>query len=86
MCQVKLKKEESMRKSSESSAAAFEEKAKVLERQLKQLSDSTERERKNLQDELMHLNGDSKLSVSRLRADVSSKLVYLVNFIINYSC
>ncbi|CAO2829863.1 unnamed protein product [Amaranthus hypochondriacus] len=68
--EVKLKKEESMRKSSESSAAAFEEKAIGLERQLKQLSDSTKRERKNLQDELMHLNGDSKLSVSRLRADL----------------
>ncbi|KMT07895.1 hypothetical protein BVRB_6g145910 [Beta vulgaris subsp. vulgaris] len=66
----KLKKEESLRKSSESSAAAAEEKANLLERKLKQLSDSTEREKKNLKDELKHLKGDSKLSISRLRADL----------------
>ncbi|XP_021720507.1 mitotic spindle checkpoint protein MAD1-like [Chenopodium quinoa] len=68
--EVKLQKEESMRRSSESSAAAAEEKANRLERKLNQLSDSTERERKNLQDELKHLKGDSKLSMSRLRAEL----------------
>lgn len=68
--EFKLKKEESMRKQSESSAAAAEEKANLLERKLNQLLDSTEREKKNLQDELKHLKGDSKLSMSRLKADL----------------
>lgn len=66
--EVKLQKEVSMRKAAESSAASAEEKLNLLERKLKHLSDSTEREKKSLQDELMHLKGDSKLSISRIRA------------------
>ncbi|KNA26064.1 hypothetical protein SOVF_000720 [Spinacia oleracea] len=68
--EAKLKREESMRNSSESSAAAAEEKANHLERKLNQLLDIPEREKKNLQDELKYLKEDSKLSISRLRADL----------------
>ncbi|KAL2939454.1 Mitotic spindle checkpoint protein MAD1 [Bienertia sinuspersici] len=66
----KLEKEESMRNSAESSEAAAVEKANLLERNLKQLTDSMEREKKTLQDELMHLKGDSKHSISRLRVEL----------------
>ncbi|KAH9603871.1 hypothetical protein KSS87_013559 [Heliosperma pusillum] len=68
--EVKLEKEMSMRKGAESSAASAEEKANLLERKLKQLCDTSEREKKNLQDELMHLKGDSGFSISRIRADL----------------
>ncbi|XP_074302735.1 mitotic spindle checkpoint protein MAD1-like [Silene latifolia] len=68
--EVKLEKEMSMRNAAESSAASAEEKANMLERKLKHLCDTSEREKKNLQDEFMHLKGDSGFSISRIRADL----------------
>ncbi|GAB4847440.1 hypothetical protein Ancab_026497 [Ancistrocladus abbreviatus] len=68
--EVKLQKEMNMRKTAESSAASAAEKASLLETKLTDLSDSIERERKRLQDELLQLKGESKLSVSRIRADL----------------
>lgn len=86
MFQAKLKREESMRNSSESSAAAAEEKANHLERKLNQLLDIPEREKKNLQDELKYLKEDSKLSISRLRADVSNNYIFFSSKSMFLSC
>lgn len=55
----------------ESSAASAKEKASLLEGKLSHLSESIEREKKHLNDELAHLKRESKLSVSRISADVS---------------
>lgn len=60
-----------LRKKAESSAAAAEEKANLLGGKLSQLSESTEREKRRLHDELMQIKRESKLSTSRLSADVS---------------
>lgn len=59
-----------LRKKAESSAASAEEKATVLEGKLAQLSQSIEREKKRLHNELAQLKGESKLSISRISADV----------------
>lgn len=59
----------------ESSIALSEEKARLLEDKLNHLSESIERERKRLHSELAQLKGESKLSVSRINADVSSNLL-----------
>lgn len=69
--QVKLQNEMNLRLKAESSAASAEEKASVLERKLIQLSESTEKEKKRLNNEIELLKRESKLSVSRIRADVS---------------
>lgn len=55
----------------ESLIALSEEKAKLLEDKLNHFSESIERERKRLHGELAQLKGESKLSVSRINADVS---------------
>jgi len=72
---MKLRNEESMRKKVESTAASAEEKAHLLESKLKHLSATAEREKKSLEKEVKHLREDSKLSISRLRADVSIKIL-----------
>ncbi|KAK9669712.1 hypothetical protein RND81_13G149500 [Saponaria officinalis] len=68
--EVRLEKEMNMRRGAESSAVSAEEKANLLERKLKHLRDLSEREKKRLQDELMHLRGDSNLSIARIRANL----------------
>ncbi|XP_057976402.1 mitotic spindle checkpoint protein MAD1 [Malania oleifera] len=68
--EVKLQTEMNLRKNAESSAASAEERASLLQGQLKQLSESKEREQKSLQNELAQLKRDSQLSVSRISADV----------------
>ncbi|XP_021298345.1 mitotic spindle checkpoint protein MAD1 isoform X1 [Herrania umbratica] len=68
--QKKLQNEMNLRKKAESSAASAEEKATVLEGKLSQLSQSIEREKKRLHNELAQLKGESKLSVSRISADL----------------
>lgn len=55
----------------ESSVASAEEKASVLEGKLNHISESTEREKKRLLNEIELLKRESKLSVSRISADVS---------------
>ncbi|XVF23150.1 hypothetical protein REPUB_Repub13aG0012800 [Reevesia pubescens] len=68
--QGKLQNEMNLRKKAESFAASAEEKATVLEAKLTQLSQSIEREKKRLHNELAQLKGESKLSVSRISADL----------------
>jgi hypothetical protein len=69
--QVKLQNEMNLRLKAESSAASAEEKASVLGRKRIQLSESIEKEKKRLNNEIELLKRESKLSVSRIRADVS---------------
>lgn len=66
----KLQKEINLRKTAELSAASAEEKANLLEQKLRHLSDSIEREKNRLKDELLQFQGESKLSVSRIRTDL----------------
>ncbi|XVF26379.1 hypothetical protein REPUB_Repub14bG0010700 [Reevesia pubescens] len=66
----KLQNEMNLRKKAVSSAASAEEKATVLEGKLTQLSQSIEREKKRLHNELAQLKGESKLSVSRISVDL----------------
>ncbi|XP_059648311.1 mitotic spindle checkpoint protein MAD1-like [Cornus florida] len=68
--EVKLQNEENLRKKAESSAASAEQKASLLERKLSELSESIERDRKRLHNELVHLKKESELSVSRIRANL----------------
>ena len=55
----------------ESSVASAEEKASVLERKLNHISESIERDKKRLHNEIEQLKRESKLSISRISADVS---------------
>ncbi|XP_021888214.1 mitotic spindle checkpoint protein MAD1 [Carica papaya] len=73
--EVKFQKELNLRKAAESSAASAEEKRSILEAKLSQLSETSEREKKCLRNELTQLKRDSKLSVSRISADNSNILV-----------
>ncbi|OMO95515.1 Spindle assembly checkpoint component Mad1 [Corchorus capsularis] len=68
--QGKLQNEMNLRKKAESSAATAEEKATVLEGKLSQLSQSIEREKRRLHNDIAHLTEESKLSVSRISADL----------------
>lgn len=67
---MKLQSEMNLRKQAESSAASAEEKASLLEGKLTHLSESIEREKRHLQEELAHVKSDSKFSLSRVTADV----------------
>lgn len=69
--QVKLQNETSLRKKAESSVATAEEKAKLLEEKLSQLSGSVDREKRRLNNDIAHLGKEAKLSVARIGADVS---------------
>lgn len=60
-----------LRMKAESSVASAEEKASVLERKLNHISESIEREKKLLHNEIEQLKRESKLSVSTINADVS---------------
>ncbi|KAE8648888.1 mitotic spindle checkpoint protein MAD1 isoform X1 [Cucumis sativus] len=68
--EVRLQNESNLRIKAESSIASSEEKARLLEDKLNHLSESIERERKHLDTELAQLKGESKLSVSRINADL----------------
>lgn len=70
--QVKLQNEINLRRKAETSAAVAEEKASVLEGKLSHLSESIEREKRHLNNDLAHLKRESKLSVARITADVST--------------
>ncbi|XP_062176281.1 mitotic spindle checkpoint protein MAD1 isoform X2 [Alnus glutinosa] len=59
-----------LRLKAESSATSAEEKASILERKQIQLSESIEKEKKRLNNEIELLKRESKLSVSRIRADL----------------
>lgn len=60
-----------LRMKAESYAASAEEEVGVLKRKQSQFSESIEREKKHLNSELEQLKRDSKLSVTRISADVS---------------
>ncbi|KAL1334405.1 hypothetical protein HN51_063326 [Arachis hypogaea] len=68
--EVKLQNEMNIRAKAESHAASTEEKAKSLEGKLSHLSESTEREKQRLNDELTQLKRDSKFSVSKITANL----------------
>ncbi|KAJ7946522.1 Mitotic spindle checkpoint protein MAD1 [Quillaja saponaria] len=68
--EVKLQKEMHLRMKAESSAASSEEKASSLEGKLNHLSERIEREKKHLNDEQAQLIKESKLSLSRITADL----------------
>ncbi|KAL0422202.1 UNVERIFIED_CONTAM: Mitotic spindle checkpoint protein MAD1 [Sesamum latifolium] len=68
--EVKFQKEMDLRKKAESSAAQAEEKASLLEEKLSTLSESIDREKNRLQNELLQMRSESKLSVSRISADL----------------
>ncbi|TXG53619.1 hypothetical protein EZV62_018875 [Acer yangbiense] len=67
---VKLKSEMNFRLKAESTEASSKEKATLLEGKLSHLSNSIEREKKHLNDELTHLKRESKFSVSRISGDL----------------
>lgn len=60
-----------LRLKADASKASAEEKASIFERKLSNLSESIEKEKKRLHNEIELLERDSKLSVSRKSADVS---------------
>ncbi|RDY07536.1 Mitotic spindle checkpoint protein MAD1, partial [Mucuna pruriens] len=68
--QVKLQNETNLRIKAESHAASAEEKATSLEGKLGHLSESIKREKNQLHDEHSQLKSDSKLSISRISANL----------------
>ncbi|CAI9770162.1 unnamed protein product [Fraxinus pennsylvanica] len=68
--EIKLRSEMDLRKKAESSAAITEEKASVLEGKLNTLSESIEREKSRLENELTQMRSGSKLSIARINADL----------------
>ncbi|XP_076903078.1 mitotic spindle checkpoint protein MAD1-like [Bidens hawaiensis] len=68
--EVKLRKEMELRKNAESLLSTAEEKASLLEGKLSHVSESIEREKVRLQKELTQLKQESKLSMSRISADL----------------
>lgn len=68
--EVKHRNELNLRRKAESAAASAEEKASLLEGKLTHLSDSIEREKKRLNNEVTQLKRESKSSISRIGADL----------------
>ncbi|GKV46713.1 hypothetical protein SLEP1_g53688 [Rubroshorea leprosula] len=68
--ELKLQNEMNLREKAESSAESADGKATLLERKLSQLSESIEREKRHLSDELAQTKSESKLSISRINADL----------------
>lgn len=64
--EVKFQNELNLRKKAEMSAAAAEEKASLLERKLSSVSESIEREKSRLRNELEQLKSESKFSVTKI--------------------
>ncbi|KAI3525661.1 hypothetical protein L1887_04630 [Cichorium endivia] len=68
--EVKFRKEMDLRKKAESLVSSAEEKARLLEGKLSHVSESIEREKVRLQKDLTQLKQESKLSMSRISADL----------------
>lgn len=68
--EVKFQNEVNLRTKAEASAALAEEKSRMLEGKLNNVSESIQREKSRLQNELVQLKSESKLSVSRISADL----------------
>ncbi|XP_030459161.1 mitotic spindle checkpoint protein MAD1 isoform X1 [Syzygium oleosum] len=77
--ELKLQKETNLRKNTESLAASAEEKASLLEGKLSSLAEGTERGNKSLRNELVQLQRESKLSISRISADLEKMECRAVN-------
>lgn len=75
--QVKLKKESDGRKTAEAAAATAAEKVKSLEETLKKVSESAERGKSLLRQELLQLQTESSLSTTRLKAGVSLSFAFV---------
>ncbi|KAI3445547.1 hypothetical protein Pfo_002212 [Paulownia fortunei] len=68
--EVRFRNEMDLRKKAESLAAKAEEKASLVEEKLSTLSESIDREKSRLQNDLVQMRSESKLSVSRISADL----------------
>ncbi|XP_057494404.1 mitotic spindle checkpoint protein MAD1 isoform X2 [Actinidia eriantha] len=68
--EVKFQSEINLRKKAESLAALAEEKASLLEGKLSHLSATIEREKNRLREDLVQMESQSKLSVSRISLDL----------------
>ncbi|CAL1353777.1 unnamed protein product [Linum trigynum] len=68
--QTKLENEQNLHKKAESTAAAAEDKSRELEAKLGHISQSIEKEKKRLNNELVHLKRDSKFSISKITVDL----------------
>lgn len=68
--EIKFQNEVNLREKAQSLAALAEEKASTLEGKLHKVSQSIEKEKIRLQNELAQLRSESKLSVSRISADL----------------
>ncbi|XP_060167549.1 mitotic spindle checkpoint protein MAD1 isoform X1 [Lycium barbarum] len=64
--EMKFQHEMNLRKKAETSAAAAEEKASLLERKLNSVSESIEREKSRLRNELEQLKSESKFSITKI--------------------
>lgn len=71
---MKFQHETNLRAKAESAAAAAEEKASHCEREFSSLSESIEREKSRLHNELEQLKSESKTSVSRISKNVRNLL------------
>lgn len=71
---MKFQHETGLRAKAESAAAAAEEKASHCERELNSLSESIEREKSRLHNEIEQLKSESKFSVSRISKNVRNLL------------
>ncbi|CAH1426297.1 unnamed protein product [Lactuca virosa] len=78
--EVKFRKEMDLRKKAESLLSSAEEKASLLEGKLSHVSESTEREKVRLQKDLTQLKQESKLSISRISADLEKMECRAINF------
>ncbi|XP_023730297.1 mitotic spindle checkpoint protein MAD1 [Lactuca sativa] len=78
--EVKFRKEMDLRKKAESLLSSAEEKASLLEGKLSHVSESTEREKVRLQKDLTQLKQESKLSISRISADLEKMECKAINF------
>ncbi|XP_010030229.2 mitotic spindle checkpoint protein MAD1 isoform X1 [Eucalyptus grandis] len=77
--EIKLQNEMNLRKSTESLAASAEEKASLSEGKLSRLSGDTQSKNKSLRNELVQLQRESKLSISRISADLEKMECRAVN-------
>ncbi|KAL3620767.1 hypothetical protein CASFOL_035679 [Castilleja foliolosa] len=68
--EMKFRNEMDHRKKAESLAAKAEETARLAEENIRSLSESITREKNRLQSDLVHMRSESKLSVSRITADL----------------
>lgn len=78
--EAQVKKEFDLHKKAELLAEEGKEKITVLEGELQRLSGRSEREKKHLQKELLHLQEESKLSICRITADLDSQKLRADNY------